>query len=101
MRMTRANPPIFSLPLRRSSSRSTLIGRAKLEVSLVLAGWRRGGLFAPSLPWVPMSREGLYNEQVGDTERDSKITVKPDKTSSRPIRVIGLLLILQAIGLVG
>ena len=27
--------------------------------------------------------------------------VKPDKTSSRPIRAVGLLLILQAIGLVG
>jgi hypothetical protein len=27
--------------------------------------------------------------------------MKPDKTSSRPIRIVGLLLILQAIGLVG
>ena len=27
--------------------------------------------------------------------------MKPDKTSSRPIRAVGLLLILQAIGLVG
>ena len=48
-----------------------------------------------------MSSEGLYNERVGDTERDSKIAVNPDKTSSRPIRAIGFLLILQAVGLVG
>jgi len=34
-------------------------------------------------------------------ERGSKITVTPDTISSRPIRVIGFLLILQAIGLVG
>jgi hypothetical protein len=48
-----------------------------------------------------MSPEGLYNERVGDTERSSKIAVNPDKTSSRPIRAIGFLLILQAVGLVG
>ena len=48
-----------------------------------------------------MSPEGLYNERVGDTERDSKIAMNPDKTSSRPIRAIGFLLILQAVGLVG
>ena len=48
-----------------------------------------------------MSREGLYNERVDDTGRDSKIRVNLDKTSTRPIRGIGLLLILQAIGLVG
>jgi len=50
---------------------------------------------------ISMSSEGLYNERVGDTERDSKIAVNPDKTSSRPIRAIGFLLILQAVGLVG
>jgi len=48
-----------------------------------------------------MSREGLYNERADDTGRDSKIRVNLDKTSTRPIRAIGLLLILQAIGLVG
>ncbi len=48
-----------------------------------------------------MSYEGLYNKRVDDTERGSKITVKPDTISSRPIRVIGFLLILQAIGLAG
>ena len=43
----------------------------------------------------------LYNEQTDDGRRNSNIVVKPEETSSRPIRVIGLLLILQAIGLVG
>ena len=44
-----------------------------------------------------MSLEGLYNERADDTGRDSKIRVNPDKTSTRPIRAIGLLLILQTI----
>lgn len=48
-----------------------------------------------------MSREGLYNKRVGDTEGGSRIAVNQDKTGYRPIRAIGLLLILQAIGLVG
>src|SRR5215210_7028942 len=50
---------------------------------------------------VSTGREGLYNERVVDTKRDSKSMMTPDRASTRPIRVVGLLLILQAIGLVG
>ena len=48
-----------------------------------------------------MSRGELYNVPDYGTARDSRITVNPDKASSRSMRTIGLLLILQAIGLVG
>jgi cation transport ATPase len=50
--------------------------------------------------------EGRVNIPTADASEQSTSPqggehVKPDKTSSRPIRAVGLLLILQAIGLVG
>jgi hypothetical protein len=48
-----------------------------------------------------VSAQGLYNEQADDAERDSESMMARDRTSSRPIRAVGFLLILQAIGLVG
>ncbi len=56
--------------------------------SLVLGGERSLNITTADAPERPASPQGGANHE-------------PDQTSSRPIRVVGLLLLLQAIGLVG